>query len=67
MILISKITGKGDGIAATGTSASVKVGLDLTGFIIWVVVIAIYFFAAKKIWGKTVGGLIVDTIAGKKK
>ena len=67
MILISKLTGKGDGIAATGTSASVKVGLDLTGFIIWVVVIAVYFFVAKKLWGKTVGGLIIDAVMGKKK
>lgn len=66
-ILITKFTGRGEGVSATGSSASVKVNMDMTGFIIWIVIIAVYFFGAKKIWGKTIGGLIADTVMGKKK
>lgn len=66
-ISVTKLTGRGEGVAATGTSASVRVNMDMTGFIIWIVIIAVYFFGAKKFWGKTVGGLIVDMVAGKKK
>lgn len=66
-ILVTKLTGRGEGIAATGSSASVRVNMDMTGIIIWVVIIAVYFFGAKKFWGKTVGGFIVDAVGGKKK
>lgn len=66
-ILLTKITGRGEGVSATGSSASFSVNLDITGFIIWIVVIAVYFFGAKKLWGKTVGGIIVDSLMGKKK
>lgn len=66
-ILVTKLTGRGEGIAATGSSASVKVNMDMTGIIIWVVIVAIYFFGAKKLWGKTVGSLIIDALMGKKK
>lgn len=66
-ILVTKLTGRGEGVAATGSSASVRVNMDMTGMIIWVVVVAVYFFGAKKFWGKTVGGLIVDAVMGKKK
>lgn len=59
--------GTGEGVSATGTSASVGIKLDTTGLIIWAVVVLIYFIGAKKIWGKTVGGLIADAIMGKKK
>ena len=68
MLLISGITGNGAGVTgATTNSASFKFGLDLTGSIIWVVVVLVYFFGAKKVWGKTVGGLILDALMGKKK
>lgn len=66
-ILVTRLTARGEGIAATGSSASVKVNMDMTGIIIWIVIIAVYFFGARKAWGKTVGGLIVDTVTGKKK
>ncbi len=66
-ILVTKLTDRGEGIAATGSSASVKVNMDLAGIIIWVVIVTIYFVAAKKLWGKTVGSLIIDTLMGKKK
>lgn len=66
-ILVTKLTGRGEGVAATGNSASVRVNMDMTGVIVWVVIVAVYFFGAKKLWGKTVGGLIVDTVMGKKK
>lgn len=66
-ILVTKLTGRGEGIAATGSSASVKVNMDMTGIIIWVVIVAIYFFGAKKLWDKTVGSLIIDALMGKKK
>lgn len=66
-ILITKLTGRGEGIAATDSSASFRINMDMTGIIIWVIIIAVYFFGAKKLWGKTVGGLIVDTVMGKKK
>lgn len=66
-IFLTKITGRGEGVAATGSSASFNVNLDMTGLIIWLVVIAVYFFGAKKLWGKTVGGVIVDAVMGKKK
>ncbi len=65
-ILITKLAGRGEGIAATGSSASVRVNMDMTGIIIWVVIIAVYFFGAKKLWGKTIGGLIADKLTGKK-
>lgn len=66
-ILITKLTGRGEGIAATGSSASFKVNMDMTGFIIWIVIIVAYFFISKKMWGKTVGGFIADAVMGKKK
>ncbi|RJQ27251.1 hypothetical protein C4577_01725 [Candidatus Parcubacteria bacterium] len=66
-ILITKVMGTGQGVAATSNSASIGIKLDMTGFIIWIVIIAVYFFGSKKLWGETVGGLIADAITGKKK
>lgn len=61
MLLISQLTsGKSAG------SSGVSFNLDGTGLILWVVVLAAYFFLAKKFWGKTVGGKIVDSVMGKK-
>lgn len=68
MFLISRLTGNGGGITGvSGAGASFKFGLDSTGFIVWIVVVLAYFFGARKVWGKTVGGLIADAIMGKKK
>jgi len=46
-----------------------QVGLSLynEGLILYFVLILVYFFGAKKLWDKTVGGLIVDALMGKKK
>ncbi|MDP3973763.1 MAG: hypothetical protein Q8P92_02935 [Candidatus Daviesbacteria bacterium] len=66
MLLVSQLT-SGRGISTATGRVSVGVGLDMTGFIIWVVIVLVYFFGAKKLWGKTVGGLLVDMVMGKKK
>lgn len=66
MFLVSRFD-TGRGISATESGVSVGVGLTLTGFIIWLVLVLVYFFGAKKLWGKTVGGIIVDAVMGKKK
>lgn len=66
-VLLTKLTGRGEGVAATGESASVNINLDMTGFVVWIAVVAVYFFGAKKLWGKTIGGLLVNAVMGKKK
>lgn len=66
ILLVSKFD-TGRGISATESGVRVGFGLTLTGFIIWLVVVLVYFFGAKKLWGKTVGRIIVDAVMGKKK
>lgn len=66
-ILVTKIMGTGQGVSATSNSASIGIKLDTTGFIVWAVVVIAYFVGARKVWGKTVGGLIADAVMGKKK
>lgn len=66
-VLLTKLTGRGEGVAATGESASVNINLDMTGFVVWIAVVTVYFFGAKKLWGKTIGGLLVNAVMGKKK
>lgn len=61
MLLISQLT-SGKSVSGTGVSFQ----LDGIGLILWVVVMVAYFFLAKKFWGKTVGGKIVDSVMGKK-
>lgn len=61
MLLISQLT-SGKSVSSTGVGFK----LDGTGMILWVVVLVAYFFLAKKFWGKTAGGKIVDAIMGKK-
>lgn len=61
MLLISQLT-SGKSVSSTGVGFK----LDGTGLILWLVVIAAYFFLAKKFWGKTVGGKIIDSVMGKK-
>lgn len=60
-MLISQLT---SGKSVSGSGVGFK--LDGTGFILWVVVLAAYFFLAKKFLGKTIGGKIADVIIGKK-
>lgn len=52
----------GESISATGLSLQLK----NEGLILWVVLLVVYFFGAKKLWGKTPGGLLTDKILGKK-
>lgn len=67
MMLVSSITGNGSGItSASSSGASFKFGLDGTGFIIWLVLLIVYFWGARKLWGKTPGGLLTDKLLGKK-
>lgn len=57
MLLVSQLT---SGKSVSGSGVGFK--LDGTGMILWVVVLVAYFFLAKKFWGKTVGGKIVDLV-----
>jgi hypothetical protein len=65
MFIVSQIL---SGKSVSTSSGKVNVGfqLDTFGLIAWVVVILVYFVGAKKIWGKTVGGILADKIGGKK-
>ncbi len=52
----------GKSIGATGLSLSLK----NEGLILWLVLLVVYFFGAKKFWGKTPGGLLTNKLTGKK-
>ncbi len=52
----------GKSISATGLSLQLK----NEGLILWVVLLVVYFWGAKKFWGKTPGGLLTDKLIGKK-
>lgn len=52
----------GKSLSSTGLSLQLK---D-TGLILWIVLLVVYFWGAKKLWGKTVGGLITNKLTGKK-
>lgn len=63
IIVTSYIIGKlGGGSEAVSTSQGVSINLSGMGFVIWIVVVIAYFYGAKKLWGKTVGGLIMDKL-----
>lgn len=66
MFLISSLT-TGRGVSSIESGVRVGVGLTMSGTIIWLIVVLGYFFGARKLWGRTVGGLIVDAVMGKKK
>lgn len=57
---------------SSGQSISFEDGIQLnlrlynSGLIFYLVFIVVYFVGAKKLWGKTVGGLIANVILGKK-
>lgn len=61
-LLTTQIT-TGKSISSTGLSLSLK----NEGLILWLVLLVVYFWGAKKFWGKTAGGLLVDKLMGKKK
>lgn len=49
------------------SSEGISFQLKNEGLILWLVLLVVYFFGAKKLWGKTPGGLLTDKIMGKKK
>lgn len=52
----------GKSIGSDGLSFSLK----NEGLILWVVLLVAYFFGSKKLWGKTVGGLLTEKLLGRK-
>lgn len=60
-LLTTQIT-TGKSISSTGLSLSLK----NEGLILWLVLLVVYFWGAKKLWGKTPGGLLTDRLTGKK-
>lgn len=53
----------GKSISTTGLSLQLK----NEGLILWIVLLVVYFWGAKRLWGKTVGGLITAKLLAKKK
>ena len=57
---------------SSGQSISFEDGIRLNlklynmGLILYVIFIVAYFWGAKKVWGKTVGGLMTEKFLGKK-
>ena len=57
---------------SSGQSISFQDGFRLSlkiynmGLILYLVLLVAYFWGAKKLWGKTVGGLLTDKLTGKK-
>lgn len=58
---------------SSGKSVSFEDGIQFNlrlynmGLILYLIFIVTYFWGAKKLWGKTAGGLITDKLLGKKK
>ncbi|MBI4059346.1 hypothetical protein HY404_03860 [Candidatus Microgenomates bacterium] len=58
---------------SSGKSVSFEDGIAFNislynlGLILWVVLLVVYLWGTKMLWGKTAGGLVVDLIMGKKK
>ena len=58
---------------SSGKSISFENGVNLSldihnmGLVLYIVLLVPYFLGAKKLWGKTVGGLLTDKLLGKKK
>lgn len=63
MALLTTQIMTGKSISTTGLSLQLK----NEGLILWLVLMVVYFVGAKKLWGKTVGRIIVDAVMGKKK
>lgn len=63
MALLSTQILAGKSISSSGMSLQLK----NEGLILWLVLMVVYFIGAKKLWGKTVGGIITDKLTGKKK
>lgn len=62
MALLTTQIMTGKSISTTGLSLQLK----NEGLILWLVLMVVYFVGAKKLWGKTIGGLLTDKLTGKK-
>lgn len=65
-LLASQIS-SGKSIGFENGALNLSLSLYNTGLILYLVLIVVYFWGAKKFWGKTVGGLLTDKLLGKKK
>lgn len=65
-LLASQIS-TGRSISMVDGNLDFHLGLQNMGLILFIVFIAVYFWGAKKLWGKTVGGLLADKLTGRKK
>lgn len=65
-LLASQIS-TGKSISMVNGSWDIHFGLQNMGLLLFIVFIVVYFWGSKKLWGKTVGGLLTDKLMGKKK
>lgn len=65
-ILASQIS-SGKSIVFENGAPGLSLSLYNMGLILYLILIVAYFFGAKKLWGKTIGGLLTEKILGKKK
>ncbi len=59
--VIGKFTGDSETVT-NGSNSTVNINLNGVGLIVWIIVLVIYFYGARKLWGKTVGGLIMEKL-----
>lgn len=64
-ILASQIS-SGKSIIFENGAPGLSLSLYNTGLILYLVLIVAYFWGAKRLWGKTVGGLLTNKLLGKK-
>lgn len=65
-LLASQIS-TGKSISMVNGKWDIHFGLQNMGLVLFIIFIAVYFWGAKKLWGKTIGGLLTAKILGKKK
>lgn len=64
-LLASQIS-TGRSIGMVDGNLDIHLGLQNMGLLLFIVFIVVYFWGAKKLWGKTVGGLLTNKLTGKK-
>lgn len=65
-LLASQIS-TGRSIGMVDGNLDIHLGLQNLGLLLFVIFLIAYFWGAKKLWGKTIGGLLTDKILAKKK